>query len=252
MAVSLESPVSSIAAKSLISRAILPSSVLEATVVCPSCQMQTTQYLSHCQGLTNSGFRVRQSTNVIFRNLKFGTACKKCDTVAIDESTKVWVDHCDFSSAGLTGGKDDYDGLLDVTHAADDVTISWNKFSNHWKGSLVGHSDSNAGEDTGKLHVTYHHNYFTNVNSRLPSLRFGTAHVYSNCYENIPTSGVNSRMGAIARVENNYFLNVQLAMVTDLDSDIEGSIQNIGNVLAGSTTTRITKAGSLSVPYSYQ
>jgi pectate lyase len=204
------------------------------------------------QGITNSGFRVRQSTNVIFRNLKLGPPCAKCDLIAIDESTKIWIDHNDLASIGMVGGKDDFDGLLDVTHAADFVTISWNKFSNHWKGSLVGHSDSNGGEDTGKLHVTYHHNYFSNVNSRLPSLRFGTAHVYSSCFENIPTSGVNSRMGAIARVENNYFHNVLLAMVTDLDSDIEGRIQDIGNILSGTTTTRITQTGTLSVPYSYQ
>jgi pectate lyase len=59
-------------------------------------------------------------------------------------------------------------------------------------------------------------------------------------------------MGAIARVENNYFYNVQLAMVTDLDSDQEGRIQNIGNILAGSSTTRITQTGTLNVPYSYQ
>jgi pectate lyase len=204
------------------------------------------------QGITNSGFRVRQSSNVIFRNLKLGRPCSKCDLIAIDESTRVWIDHNDLASIGMVGGKDDFDGLLDVTHAGDFITVSWNKFSNHWKGSLVGHSDSNGSEDSGKLRVTYHHNYFSNVNSRLPSLRFGTAHIYSSCFEDIPTSGINSRMGAIARVENNYFHNVQLAMVTDLDSDQEGSIQNIGNILSGSTTTRITQTGTLSVPYSYQ
>jgi pectate lyase len=47
-----------------------------------------------------------------------------------------------------------------------------------WKASLVGHSDSNADEDTGKLHVTYANNKWINVNSRTPSIRFGTAHIY--------------------------------------------------------------------------
>jgi len=87
-------------------------------------------------------------------------------------------------------------GLLDVSHAADGVTISWNTFKDHWKGSLVGHSDNNAGEDTGFLHVTYHHNLFSNVNSRLPSVRFGTAHIFNSVFLDAPTSGVNSRMGA--------------------------------------------------------
>ncbi|PBP24296.1 pectate lyase [Diplocarpon rosae] len=93
-------------------------------------------------GVAGTGFRVRKGTNVIFQNLKMG--------------------------------------LLDITHAADAITVSWNKFSSHWKGSLVGHSDNNAAEDTGKLHVTYHHNVFDKVNSRLPSIRFGTAHLFNN------------------------------------------------------------------------
>lgn len=46
------------------------------------------------------------------------------------------------------------------------------------KGSLVGHSDSNAAEDVGHLRVTYANNHFYNVRSRGPLLRFGTCHVY--------------------------------------------------------------------------
>lgn len=118
------------------------------------------------------------------------------------------------------------------------------------QGSLIGHSDSNSGEDTGKLHVTYHHNYFTNVNSRLPSIRFGTGHIYSSCYENNPTSGINSRMGAQVLAENNYFLNVPQALVTNVDSDEDGYLVNKNNVLVNSTIS-ITQVGSLSPPYSY-
>ncbi len=47
-----------------------------------------------------------------------------------------------------------------------------------WKASLVGHSDSNAAEDTGKLHITYANNKWINISSRTPSVRFGTAHIY--------------------------------------------------------------------------
>lgn len=80
------------------------------------------------------------------------------------------------------------------------------------QGSLIGHSDNNGDEDTGHLHVTYHHNYWTNVNSRLPSIRFGTGHFYSSCYEENPTSGINSRMGAQVLVEDCYFLDTKDAM----------------------------------------
>jgi pectate lyase len=118
-----------------------------------------------------------------------------------------------------------------------------------WKGSLVGHSDSNAAEDTGKLHVTYHHNSFTNVNSRLPSVRFGTAHVYSSCYSG-GISGVNSRMGAQVFVEQNSFTNVDKAIVTNLDSKEEGYATETGNLFANSPT-QITKAGSFKPSYAY-
>lgn len=59
--------------------------------------------------------------------------------------------------------------LLDITHACDFVTVSYNYLHDHWKGSLVGHSDSNSAEDKGHLLVTFHHNYFSNLNSRGPS-----------------------------------------------------------------------------------
>lgn len=119
-----------------------------------------------------------------------------------------------------------------------------------WKGSLIGHSDSNGDEDTGYLHVTYHHNYWTNVNSRLPSIRFGTAHVYSSCYEDNPTSGVHSRMGAQVLAEENYFLNTKLALVTNLDSDEDGYMVDRNNIFVNSTES-ITQVGSLTPPYSY-
>lgn len=58
-------------------------------------------------------------------------------------------------------------------------------------------------------------------------------------------------MGAKVLVENNSFTNVALAIVTDLDSDEEGSAQSINNLFLGSTTTRITKTASFSPGYSY-
>ncbi|KAH5256910.1 hypothetical protein HBI70_181110 [Parastagonospora nodorum] len=200
-------------------------------------------------GLTDGGFQVRKVSNVIIRNLKLFRAPQGKELIDIDASTKVWVDHCDLSSVGLTGDKDTYDGLLDAKHGADMLTFSWNKFHDHWKGSLIGHSDSNAAEDTGKLHVTYHHNSFNKVNSRLPSIRFGTAHVYSSCY-NGGVSGVNSRMGAQVFVESNSFTNVAKAVVTNLDSDQEGFATEEKNLFTG-CETQITKKGTWKPSYQY-
>lgn len=52
------------------------------------------------------------------------------DAVTIQLSTNVWVDHCDLSG-DETVGKDTYDGLVDLSHAADFVTISHTYFHNH-------------------------------------------------------------------------------------------------------------------------
>lgn len=201
-------------------------------------------------GMTDGGFRVRRTGNVIIRNLKFHNPPTKKDIISLDNATKVWIDHCDFSSEGITGDKDYYDGLLDITHASDFVTVSWCKFSNHWKGSLVGHSNNNESEDSGHLRVTYHHNYFNNVNSRTPSVRFGTAHIYSSCYTNIPTSGINCRMSAQCLVESTHFDNVKLAITTDTDANVEGYATERNNIF-DSSTKLITRTASFSPPYSY-
>lgn len=200
-------------------------------------------------GITDTGFRFYKTSNVIVRNLKLYRAPKGKDLIDIESSTKIWIDHNDFSSVGITGDKDYYDGLLDAKAGSDFITISWNKFHDHWKGSLIGHSDNNGAEDKGKLHVTYHHNSFTNVNSRLPSIRFGTGHIYSSCY-NGGISGINSRMGAQVLVEENAFTNVAKSIVTNLDSDEEGFATAKNNIFNNSPT-QITKQGSFVPTYKY-
>ncbi|KAF4977384.1 hypothetical protein FZEAL_6074 [Fusarium zealandicum] len=201
-------------------------------------------------GLTGGGFRMKDATNIIIRNLKMNNPPEGKDLIDIESSTYIWVDHCDLSAAGITGDKDHYDGLLDAKRGSDFLTFSWNKFSDHWKASLLGHSDSNAAEDTGKLQVTYHHNYWSKINSRAPSVRFGTAHIYSSCYEDLPTSGVNSRMGAQVLVEQCSFTNVKRAIVTNLDSDEEGFAFEQNNIFTKSDI-EITQEKEFTPPYSY-
>lgn len=128
--------------------------------------------------LEGVGLRVKDQTNVIIRNMKISKVLADSgDAITIQASSNVWVDHCDLSS-DRDHDKDYYDGLCDVTHGSDYVTISNSYIHDHWKASLVGHSDSNADEDTGHLIVTYANNYWSNINSRGPSFRFGTGHVF--------------------------------------------------------------------------
>ncbi|KAK7417727.1 hypothetical protein QQX98_004383 [Neonectria punicea] len=172
--------------------------------------------------ITGVGFYVRRQKNVILRNLKIAKVdADNGDAIGIDESTNVWVDHCDLSG-DLSAGKDDLDGLLDISHGADWVTVSNTYFHDHWKGSLIGHSDSNADEDTGKLHITYANNYWKNVNSRQPLIRFATVHIVNNYWDTIGLSGVNTRMGAQVLVQSSAFANSAERAIFFADSKVTG------------------------------
>ncbi|MFB7270860.1 polysaccharide lyase family 1 protein [Streptomyces sp. NPDC056244] len=200
-------------------------------------------------GFTGGGLRLKKVSNVVVRNLTISKPVAPADAVTVQESTKVWIDHNSFS-ADRDHDKDHYDGLLDINHGSDQVTVSWNTFKDHYKGSLVGHSDKNSGEDTGRLRVTYHHNLFSNVYSRIPSLRFGTAHFYDNYVVGAETA-VHSRMGAQTLVENNVFRTTAVAVTTSRDSDVDGYANLRGNDLGGAAT-EISQVGTFTTPpYSY-
>ena len=54
------------------------------------------------------------------------------------------------------------------------------------KTMLLGHSDDNGGEDSGKLRVTYDHNWFDGTSQRNPRVRFGNpVHVLNNYFSDI-------------------------------------------------------------------
>ncbi|KAL1867511.1 hypothetical protein Daus18300_006355 [Diaporthe australafricana] len=202
--------------------------------------------------LTGIGLTINGQKNVIVRNMKIAKVLAAYgDGVTIQKSTNVWVDHCDFSG-DETVDKDTYDGLVDLSHAADYVTISHTYFHNHSKGTLVGHSDSNAAEDTGHLRVTYANNHFYKVASRGPLLRFGTAHVLNNYY-NEQSTGVNSRMGAQALVQSTVFENSGKKMVYTESSDSDGYAVVIDTIFGGESANTAPQ-GTLSAssfPYSY-
>ena len=150
--------------------------------------------------ITGGGLNVSNASNVIIRNVNFRNWSD--DGINVQYSTRVWIDHNTFSNG--------YDGALDIKRASDYVTVSWNKFIDHDKTMLLGHSDDNGGEDRGKLRVSYHHNWFAGTNQRHPRVRFGNpVHVYNNYYANVGSYGVASTMEAGVLVEGNYFENTE-------------------------------------------
>jgi pectate lyase len=158
--------------------------------------------------VVGASLRVRDARNVIVRNLTFSDA-RDCfpawdpgdgdagnwnsayDNVSVWTSENVWVDHSTFddgehppSSLPVVFGRpfEIHDGLLDITHGSDHVTVSYNHFADHDKTAILGSSDSRT-QDAGKHKVTYHHNRWTDVGQRAPRVRFGDVHVYNELYE---------------------------------------------------------------------
>ncbi|GAB7362826.1 hypothetical protein MBLNU230_g3129t1 [Neophaeotheca triangularis] len=199
--------------------------------------------------LDGIGFYVKEVSNVIIQNLIMRNVIDDC--VGIDLATNIWVDHMDLSS-NFDNGKDYYDGLVDITHAADYVTVSNTFFHDHWKASLIGHSDDNADEDTGYLHVTMHNNIWENVNSRQPSVRFGTVHIFNSIFEAGSQGGdsaVNTRMGAQVLVEGTIFSGYSDPVMSDF-SDLDGYAVLRDNDY-GSGSPSAPEGTLSSVPYEY-
>ncbi|KAL2142889.1 hypothetical protein VTI28DRAFT_657 [Corynascus sepedonium] len=152
---------------------------------------------------TGSGLDVVDSTNVIIRNVKI-SFINDNDCITIRNSTRVWVDHNEFTS-DISKGPDAYDGQVDIIRGSDWITVSWNYFHDHWKSSLVGNDATFRDIDSGHLHITYHHNYWRNEGTRGPAGRFGHQHVYNNLYVDFLYQAIHSRSDNQVLVEGNVF-----------------------------------------------
>ncbi|MGC4065082.1 MAG: hypothetical protein QM784_10645 [Polyangiaceae bacterium] len=101
--------------------------------------------------------RVINARNVILKNIRFNgvNASSDLDALEVDNSSCVWIDHCEF----VDGGDDN----LDIVRGSDLVTVSWSKFhyqvktDSHRLGSVCGNSNTDW---PGRINVTFHHNWW--------------------------------------------------------------------------------------------
>ncbi|KAF8602566.1 pectate lyase B [Ceratobasidium sp. AG-I] len=194
--------------------------------------------------LVGVGLRVIDVSNVIIRNIKISVVLADAgDALAVQASNRVWIDHVDLSS-NRDHDKDYYDGLLDLTHGVYAISVTNSYLHDHWKASLVGHSDSNESEDKA-IQVTYAFNKWVNLNSRTPSFRFGHGHIFNNYFYN-NNDGINTRVGAELLVQNNVFESVS----KPLYSTDAGYANASGNDFGGASNTASTTTWS-AVGYSY-
>lgn len=207
---------------------------------------------AHLDGI---GLEVSGSRNVIIRNVTVSRVIAEGtgeanDAIELTSGAKnVWIDHCELYSDRMNG-TDYYDGLLELKNQASFVTVSFCHFHDHYKVSLVSSGDQQIGDSV--IRATYHHNYFHDVGSRLPSIRFGKAHVFDNYFRNVASSGVNSRMGAVVKVEHNVFESVKDPIVS-IDSAEVGTWDVTNNLFDNCTGGQpVTSNGSLTPPYDYE
>jgi pectate lyase len=187
----------------------------------------------------SEGSTTYSATNIIIRNLHITNPDDYGENDVITmkyASSRIWIDHCTFL--------DSSDGMVDATREADFITVSWCKFSysvraSHNSVNLIGGADEDSG-DAGKLHVTFHHNWYgSNCVERMPSVRFGRVHVFNNFFD-CPGNNycIRTRLNAEVLVENNHYQGVQNAweLATSSLGD-DGLLRATGNITNNCTFT---------------
>jgi pectate lyase len=144
----------------------------------------------------------------------------------VDNAYHVWVDHCTFVDCS--------DGSVDITGAADYVTVSWCKFmyvnqTEHRFANLIAGSDTDAGD----YRITFHNNWWsTGSDQRMPMSRYGTVHLFNNYYFAPGNSYCsNARTNAQFLSEHNFYQQVD----DPIYKESNGRIKTVGNIYQGTT-----------------
>lgn len=209
------------------------------------------------------GIHIREARNIIIQNVTIRNVKKSGsptsnggDAIGMESNVRnVWVDHTTLEASG--GESEGFDGLFDLKNNTQYVTLSYSILRNSGRGGLVGSSES----DRSNGYITYHHNRYENIDSRTPLLRGGIAHIYNNHYVGLNDSGINSRAGARAKVDNNYFKDSKDVLGTFYTSEAgywQVSGNTFDNVTWSSPGSDNNPAGpnpqsntTVSIPYSY-
>lgn len=196
------------------------------------------------------------SNNVIIRNLIFeGPGAFDVDgrDNLTNEGTNVWVDHCEF--------QDGEDGNFDNKGDADNVTISWCKFTylkpataggfggsaDHRFTNLVGSGidDFPTTDTNGRFSITFKNCYWAEgCKARMPRARNAELHLL-NCYYKTSVSGATAvglgagNKGTTCYVENCNF--EQIATISSPVSEGSGTVQvKFDGCVKGTTSTAVT------------
>ncbi len=213
------------------------------------------------------GLHIRNSSNIIVQNLTIknvrksntSTPSNGGDAIGMETNVdRVWIDHN--LVFGSTTEGEEHDGLIDFKANVTNVTVSYNHLHTGGRGGLIGSNDDG---DDGSTNITFHHNWYQNLNSRTHLIREADVHIYNNHYSDIISTGINSRNGATLLVENNYFTDARNPLGTFFYLTNPGTWEVHGNYFSPSVVWQavsgdqvpagpnVQTTGDTSVPYSY-
>jgi pectate lyase len=216
--------------------------------------------------LDQIGVHIRSSSNIIIQNLTIRNVRKSNtdtpsnggDAIGMESDVHhIWVDH-NLIHGSTTEGEE-HDGLIDMKANTTDVTVSWNHMHTSGRGGLV---CSNDDGDDGSTRITWHHNWYENLNSRTHLVREAHGHFYNNYYSQILSTGINCRNGAQLLIDGNYFTDARNPLGTFFYTDNPGVYEVHDNFFDSSIVwesssdqipagPNVQSTGSVSVPYSY-
>lgn len=207
-------------------------------------------------GIYEGGFSVgNNQKNIIFRNLTISDTyvegdwdgkTQDWDGIQIKGTcSHIWIHHCTFLRQG--------DGAVDITNGANYITISYTKFGENNKASLIGSSDTDT--HTDKYKVTIHHCWYNETTQRHPRVRFGQVHLFNNYYYNMGgygremgyanSNGYGIGIGVSAQIysEKNYFEKVVYPSQFYDNAEKPGYMIDIGSHFVESGTMAIRPEG---------
>ncbi|PJJ11082.1 pectate lyase [Flavobacterium sp. 1] len=204
------------------------------------------------------------SNNVIIRNLIFeGPGAYDVDGKdnLTNEGTNIWVDHCEF--------QDGMDGNFDNKGSADNVSISWCKFTylktptaggsggtaDHRFTDLVGSSKSDFPTD-GHYSITFQNCYWAEgCKERMPRARNSELHILNCYYKTTVGSSLAIGLGGGDKNTTCYIENTNFATIATVYKDYistDGGTVGVqfDGCLKGTTSTAVTglDAGTVTKP----
>ncbi len=191
-------------------------------------------------------FEVR---NIAFRNVPedcIGMEGVQTGDALTASVERCWIHNNEFYAPSISNpaesDKAGGDGACDFKRGMY-FTNSYNYYEGYHKTNLVGASDSNL-----QFHITFHHNYWKNCESRGPLARQANIHMYNNVFEGQKSYCQNPRANAYIFSEYNLFENcknpqqVKLGAIKSFQDTLSGCKGDMQAVTVSSKSQKVSSA----------